>query len=140
MKVLSTISATTIGGRDGSGSSSDGKLNLEFALPKELGGKGKEGVTPEHLFSLGYSACFGSALQYVAGQKKVKLPDDFSVTADVSLCTNDAGGFALQVALKIDLPGIDHAVPRKSSKVAHTVCPYSRGIKGNVPVKLSVTT
>jgi osmotically inducible protein OsmC len=70
MKILTTISATTVGGRDGSGSSSDGKMNIEFALPKELGGSGKEGVTPEHLFALGYSACFGSALQYVAGQKK----------------------------------------------------------------------
>jgi Ohr subfamily peroxiredoxin len=140
MKILSTISATTVGGRDGSGSSSDGKLNLEFALPKELGGKGKEGVTPEHLFGLGYSACFGSALQYVAGQKKVKLPEDFSVTADVSLCTNDAGGFALQVALKVDLPGLEHATGEELVKVAHTVCPYSNAIKGNVPVELSVTT
>jgi len=77
MKILSTISATTVGGRDGTGSSSDGKLNLEFALPKELGGKGKEGVTPEHLFALGYSACFGSALQHVAGQKKNKTPGGF---------------------------------------------------------------
>ena len=140
MKILSTISATTVGGRDGSGSSSDGKMNIEFALPKELGGKGKEGVTPEHLFALGYSACFGSALQYVSGQKKVKLPEDFSVTADVSLCTNDAGGFALQVELKVDLPGLKHAEAEEIVAVAHTVCPYSNAIKGNVPVKLTVTT
>jgi osmotically inducible protein OsmC len=139
MKVLSTISATTIGGRDGTGTSSDGKMNIEFALPKELGGKGKEGVTPEHLFALGYSACFGSALQYVAGQKKVKLPEDFSVTVEVDLCTNDAGGFALQAKLTADLPGLDHAVAEEFVKVAHTVCPYSNAIKGNVPVTLSVT-
>ena len=87
MKILSTIGATTVGGRDGHGETSDGKLKLEFALPKELGGRGKEGVTPEHLFGLGYSACFGSALQYVAGQKKKHLSPDFSVTADVALCT-----------------------------------------------------
>jgi osmotically inducible protein OsmC len=138
MKVLSTISATTIGGRDGAGTSSDGKLSLEFALPKELGGKGKEGVTPEHLFALGYTACFGSAMQLVAGQKKIKLPEDFAVTADVALCTNDAGGFALQVALKADLPGLDKAVAEDIVKVAHTICPYSNAIKGNVPVTLSV--
>ena len=140
MKILSTISATTVGGRDGSGSSSDGKLNLEFALPKELGGKGKEGVTPEHLFALGYSACFGSALQFVAGQKKVTLPEDFSVTAEVSLCTKDGGGFALQVELKVDLPGLNHAEAEEIVTVAHTVCPYSNAISGNVPVKLTVTT
>ena len=140
MPILSTISATTIGGRDGHGSTSDGKLKIEFALPKELGGKGKEGVTPEHLFALGYSACFGSALQYVAGQKKVKLPEDFSVTAEVSLCTNDAGGFALQVKLNVDLPGLNHAVGEELVTIAHTVCPYSNAIKGNVPVELTVTT
>jgi len=140
MKILGTISGTTVGGRDGSGSSSDGKMSIEFALPKELGGKGKEGVTPEHLFALGYSACFGSALQYVAGQKKVKLPEDFSVTAEVSLCTNDAGGFALQVKLNVDLPGLNHAVGEELVTIAHTVCPYSNAIKGNVPVELTVTT
>ena len=140
MKILSTISATTVGGRDGTGSSEDGKLNLEFALPKELGGKGKEGITPEHLFALGYSACFGSALQYVAGQKKTKLPEDFAVTISVSLCTNDAGGFALQAALKADLPGLDHALAEEIVAIAHTVCPYSNAIKGNMPVDLIVTT
>ena len=138
MKILSTIGATTVGGRDGSGSSSDGKMNIEFALPKELGGAGREGVTPEHLFALGYSACFGSALQYVAGQKKIKLAPDFSVTADVSLCTNDSGGFALQVELKADLPGLEHGEAEALVAVAHTVCPYSNAIKGNVPVKLTV--
>ncbi len=138
MKILSTIGATTVGGRDGSGSSSDGKMNIEFALPKELGGAGKEGVTPEHLFALGYSACFGSALQFVAGQKKKTLPPDFSVTADVSLCTKDGGGFALQVELKVDLPGIEHSQAEEIVSVAHTVCPYSNAIAGNVPVKLTV--
>ena len=85
MKTLSTISATTVGGRDGQGQTSDGKLKADFALPKELGGRGKDGITPEHLFAQGYSACFGSALQYVAGQKKKHLPADFSVTVTVTL-------------------------------------------------------
>jgi osmotically inducible protein OsmC len=138
MKVLSTISATTTGGRDGQGQTSDGKFKAEFALPKELGGRGKEGITPEHLFAQGYSACFGSALQYVAGQKKVHLPADFSVTVKVDLCQNDAGGFALQAELTANLPGIEKAQAEEFVKIAHTVCPYSNAIKGNVPVKLSV--
>src|SRR5476651_1014503 len=137
MKILSTSSATTVGGRDGTGSSEDGKLNLEFALPKELGGKGKEGITPEHLFAQGYSACFGSALQYVAGQKKIHLSPEFSVTVTVDLLMTDAGGFALGVALKANLPGIEKAQAEEMVKIAHTVCPYSNSIKGNVDVKLS---
>jgi len=138
MKILSTIGATTVGGRDGHGETSDGKLKLEFALPKELGGRGKEGVTPEHLFGLGYSACFGSALQYVAGQKKKHLSPDFSVTADVALCTKDEGGFALQVELKINLPGVEKAEAEAIVAEAHQVCPYSNATRGNIPVKLTV--
>ena len=138
MKILSTISATTVGGRDGHGTSSDGKVNLQFALPKELGGAGKEGVTPEHLFGLGYSACFGSALQYVAGLKKKRLEPDFSVTAIVSLGTKEGGGFALEVELKVKIPGVDRAEAEALVAEAHTVCPYSNGIRGNVPVKLTV--
>jgi Ohr subfamily peroxiredoxin len=137
MATLSTISATTIGGRDGKGETSDGKLKVEFALPKELGGRGKEGVTPEHLFAQGYSACFGSALQYVAGQKKKHLPPDFSVTVTVDLLKTDTG-FALGVALAANLPGIDKAEAEEMVKIAHTVCPYSNAIKGSIEVKLSV--
>jgi len=138
MKILSTISATTVGGRDGHGTTSDGKVNIQFALPKELGGAGKEGATPEHLFGLGYSACFGSALQYVASLKKKRLEPDFSVTAVVALGAKDGGGFALEVELKVKLPGIDAAEAEALVDEAHTVCPYSNAIKGNVPVKLSV--
>ena len=138
MKTLSTISATTVGGRDGQGQTSDGKFKAEFALPKELGGRGKEGITPEHLFAQGYSACFGSALQFVAGQKKVHLSPDFSVTVTVDLLKTDAGGFALGAQLQANLPGVDKAQAEELVKIAHTVCPYSNAIKGNVDVKLSV--
>jgi len=137
MKVLDTISATTVGGRDGHGKTSDGKLDVKFSLMKALGGKG-EGVTPEHLFAQGYSACFGSALQYVAGQKKVHLPPDFSITAKVSIGQTDEGNFQLEAELVGKADGVDKAVLEELMTTAHTVCPYSRGIKGNVPVKLSV--
>jgi lipoyl-dependent peroxiredoxin len=137
MTVLDSISATTTGGRDGHGESSDGKLNVKFSLAKSLGGKG-EGITPEHLFAQGYTACFGSALQYVAGTKKVHLPADFSITAKVDLTKADDGNFQLAVELIAKAPGIDKAQLEEFVKIAHTVCPYSRAIHGNVPVKLTV--
>jgi osmotically inducible protein OsmC len=137
MTVLDSISATTTGGRDGQGESSDGKLKVKFSLAKALGGKG-EGITPEHLFAQGYTACFGSALQYVAGQKKVHLPADFSITAKVDLAKADDGNFQLVVELIAKAPGIDKAQLEEFVKIAHTVCPYSRAIHGNVPVKLTV--
>jgi osmotically inducible protein OsmC len=104
MKILTTITATTVGGRDGHGTTSDGNVDIQFALPKELGGAGRKGATPEHLFALGYSACFGSALQYLVGQKKKKLDPNFSVTAVVSLGARGDGGFALEVELKVKVP------------------------------------
>jgi Ohr subfamily peroxiredoxin len=137
MKVLDTISATTIGGRDGRGKTSDGKLDVKFSLMKALGGKG-DGMTPEHLFAQGYSACFGSALQYVAGQKKILLSTDFSITAKVDIGQTDEGNFQLEVELTAKAPGVEKAQLEELVKTAHTVCPYSRAIKGNVPVKLSV--
>ena len=137
MKVLDTISATTTGGRDGHGQTSDGKLEVKFSLMKALGGKG-EGITPEHLFAQGYSACFGSALQYVAGLKKIHLPPDFSVTTKVTIGQTDEGNFQLEAELTATAPGVDKAQLEELVKTAHTVCPYSRAIKGNVPVKLSV--
>ena len=136
MKVLDSISATNIGGRDGTGKSSDGKVEIQFSLAKALGGKG-EGATPEHMFALGYSACFASAMQFVAGQKKIHLPKEFSVTTKVDLTKTDDGNFQLQVELIAKAPGIDKAQLEELLAISHTVCPYSRAINGNVEVKLS---
>ena len=137
MKILDSISATTTGGRDGHGKTADGKLDVKFSLMKALGGKG-EGITPEHLFAQGYSACFGGALQYVAGLKKIHLSPDFSITAKVDIGQTDDGNFQLECELTAKAPGVEKAQLEELVKTAHTVCPYSRAIKGNVPVKLSV--
>jgi osmotically inducible protein OsmC len=137
MKVLDTISATNIGGRNGKGKSSDGKVEIQFSLAKALGGKG-EGATPEHMFALGYSACFASAMQFVAGQKKIHLPPDFSITTKVDLTQTDDSKFQLQVELIVKADGVEKAQLQELLEVADTVCPYSRAIKGNVDVKLSV--
>jgi osmotically inducible protein OsmC len=136
-KVLDTISATNVGGRNGKGTSSDGKVEIQFSLAKALGGKG-EGATPEHLFALGYSACFASAMQYVAGQKKIHLPPDFSITAKVDLTQTYAQQFQLAVELVAKADGVEKSQLEELLKISDTVCPYSRAIKGNVDVKLSV--
>jgi osmotically inducible protein OsmC len=54
----------------------------------------KSGVTtnPEELFACGYSACFGSALEYVAGQQKISVADA-NVNAEISLNNNESGFF-----------------------------------------------
>ena len=53
------VTATSRGGRDGTISSTptDGTtpLDLKFAVPKAIGGRGDEGHNPEQLFAAGYS-------------------------------------------------------------------------------------
>src|ERR1700760_2358589 len=107
MNVLYKATATSNGGRDGRAISSDNALDVKLAAPRELGGNGAAGTNPEQLFAAGYSACFLSAMKFVAGQKKQTLPADTQVTAEVGIGPNDKGGFALDIDLRVSLPGLD---------------------------------
>ena len=103
MNTLYTASALATGtGRNGHTRSSDGRVDLSLAAPKELGGSG-DGANPEQLFAAGYAACFHSALQLVARQAKTDLGDS-SVGAQVGLGANDEGGFGLAVTLEVVVP------------------------------------
>src|ERR1044071_6942455 len=126
--------ATTKGGRDGRAILDDSKLALAMALPKDLGGNG-EGHNPEQLFALGWSSCFGQAILVLA--KKHGLDGQAAkVTCDVTLNTD--GGFSLAAELKGSLAGADKAKVQALVEEAHTICPYSKATRGNVPATLSV--
>jgi len=127
-------SATTKGGRNGRAMLDNGGLALAMALPKELGGAG-DGHNPEQLFALGYSACYGQAILVVAKKHGVD-GQAAKVTAEVKL--NADAGFSLEVELKISIPGADKAKVQAVVEEAHTICPYSKATKGNIPVKLTV--
>jgi lipoyl-dependent peroxiredoxin len=136
MSALYTAIATA-SGRDGRAVSSDNKLDVTLARPKELGGDGA-GTNPEQLFAAGYSACFASALALVAGKKNVDVADA-SVTGEVGLHPNGSGGFQLSVTLRVELPDtLDAATGRELVEAAHQVCPYSNATRGNIPVELVV--
>ena len=138
MSAVYTAVATASGdGRNGHARSSDGIVDVDLAIPKEMGGAG--GATnPEQLFAAGYAACFHSALKLVAGQKKLPVTDS-AVTAEVGIGANDSGGFGLTVALEVELGGIDQAAADDLVEAAHQVCPYSNATRGNVPVTLTAT-
>jgi osmotically inducible protein OsmC len=138
MQVLYTAEATAWGGREGRAASSDGVLDLQLAIPKELGGPGGAASNPEQLFAAGYAACFHSALKLVARGQGVDV-DESAVTARVGIGTNDAGGFGLQVDLAAELPGVGPAKAMELVEAAHQVCPYSNATRGNVEVTLAVT-
>jgi lipoyl-dependent peroxiredoxin len=133
-----TAAAMSTGdGRNGHVRSSDGQIDLDLAIPKEMGGAG--GATnPEQLFAAGYAACFHSALKMLAGKQKAPVTDS-SVAAEVGIGPNDAGGFALTVALHVELAGVDQATADQLVEAAHQVCPYSNATRGNIPVTLEAT-
>ena len=137
MKILYKTSAKTTGGRDGHSVSADGVLDVKLAPPKEMGGPGG-GTNPEQLFAAGYSACFLSAMKFVAGKEKLRFPPDTTVTAEVSL-GEITGGFALDIELRISLPGLAHADAEALANKAHHVCPYSNATRGNIAVEFEVT-
>jgi Ohr subfamily peroxiredoxin len=135
--MLYTAIATATSGRDGRAITSDGRLDLKLAPPKELGGNG-QGTNPEQLFAAGYAACFGSALNLVAKKAKADV-SEAAVTAEVGIGPNGHGGFALAVVLRVELPDHLHGpVGQSLVEAAHQVCPYSNATRGNIPVQLVV--
>lgn len=138
-KVLYRSKATSQGGREGTSRSSDGVLDLKLTTPKELGGAGGAGTNPEQLFAAGYSACFLGALKFVAGQQKVTLPQDLTVTGEVGIGQIPTG-FGIEVDLTINAPGMDKAQLQGLVDKAHIVCPYSNATRNNIDVRLHVTS
>ncbi len=134
-----TTEATATGGRDGHATTKDGALDVTLSTPKELGGGGGPGNNPEQLFAAGYSACFLGAMKFVASQgNSPKVPNDATVTATVGMGPRSEGGFGIDVALAVSLPGVPRDEAEKLVEKAHQVCPYSNATRNNVPVRLSV--
>ena len=132
-----TAEATAWGGRKGRAASSDGVLDVQLTVPKELGGDGAHGTNPEQLFAAGYAGCFHSALKLVARQAGVDARES-AVTARVGLGPDDSGLFGLRVELEAELPDVERDVAEDLVAQAHSVCPYSRATHGNIDVTLTV--
>ncbi|MDC3725601.1 MULTISPECIES: organic hydroperoxide resistance protein [unclassified Rhodococcus (in: high G+C Gram-positive bacteria)] len=138
MNIIYTAEALATGaGRDGHARTSDGKLDVDLALPTEMGGSGK-GTNPEQLFAAGYAACFHSALQMIARQEKADISDS-AVGARVGIGPTDGGGFGLAVTLEVTLPNLPRDKALGLTEKAHQVCPYSNATRGNIDVTLEVT-
>ena len=139
MPILYRTSATSTGGRSGSSKSCDGVLAVTLTTPRELGGDGAVGTNPEQLFAAGYSACFLGALKFVAGQAKVKISPETTVTAHVGIGPReDGGGFGIEVNLVADIPDVDADVAKDLIAKAHIVCPYSHAMRTSTEVQVSL--
>lgn len=136
-QVLYTAEATVTGGRaNGHGRTSDGVLDLQLRLPKDMGGE-EIGTNPEQLFAVGYAACFEGALGVVGRRERVEV-GDVSIDSRVSLLPTEERGFKLAVELDVTLPQVED--PEQAARIvvaAHQVCPYSNATRGNIDVKLT---
>jgi osmotically inducible protein OsmC len=127
----------TGGGRNGRVTTPSGRVDMEMAVPKEMGGSG-EGSNPEELFAAGYATCFHSALQAAARARKVDLGDS-SVGGRVHVLPLDGGGFKLAVDLEVVIPELEPVIAQEIADAAHTLCPYSNATRGNIEVNITVT-
>lgn len=132
-KVLYTGRTHTTGGRDGAARSSDGRLDVKLTSPGAAGA----GTNPEQLFAAGWSACFIGAIGLAARERKVAVPADTAVDAEIDLRHGERG-YVLQARLNVALPGLDRETARALVDAAHQTCPYSKATRGNIEVEINL--
>jgi len=123
-KLLFTGKTHTTNGRDGAARSSEGHLDIKLPEPHPAA---------EQLFGAAWSACYMGAIELAAAQRKVKLPAGLAVDAEIDL-NHAERGFFLRARLKVSLPGLERARAQALIDTAHTICPYSKAIRGNIDV------
>jgi osmotically inducible protein OsmC len=129
--VIYTAKTHTTGGREnGVSRSSDGRLDVKLSVP----GSPRIGTNPEQLFAAGWSACFEGAIGVVAHKKKIKLPGEVAIDAEVDLHLDANGEYFLGARMNISIPDIDRSIAQGLVDDAKEVCPYSKATKGNIAV------
>jgi osmotically inducible protein OsmC len=133
-KVLYTAKTHTTGGREnGASRSSDGSLDVRLSSP----GSGRIGTNPEQLLAAGWSVCFESAMGIAARKKKIILPADLAIDAEVDLNLGD-GGYFLSARLNVSLRGVEREVAQALVDEADETCPYSKATRGNIGVTIKL--
>ena len=133
-KLLYTAKTHTTGGREnGASRSSDGHLDVKLSIP----GSARIGANPEQLLAAGWSACFESAMGIAARKRRITLPPDLAIDAEVDLNLSEVGYF-LRARLNISVPGVEREVAQALADEAHQTCPYSKATRGNIDVAINV--
>jgi Ohr subfamily peroxiredoxin len=133
---LFTAEALSKGGRSGTLQTPDGLLNVTLGNPLAQGAE-KRGPSPELLFAGAYAACYNGALNNAA-KKLGTMVENSTVRASVSLIEDNQGGYRLAVELRAQLPGINRDRAQRIMEEAHKTCPYSKALRGDTSVKLTV--
>jgi osmotically inducible protein OsmC len=127
-KVLFIGKTHNVNGPNGSARSSDGFLDIKIPQPHPAA---------EDMFSAAWSACFMGAIEVAAMQKKIKLPPEMSIDAEIKL-NLDGNSFFLSARLDVSIPGIERQVAEELVRAAHGICPYSKATHGNIAVETNV--
>jgi lipoyl-dependent peroxiredoxin len=139
VNVLATGCGTATGGRNGHAQTDDWVVSVGLSMPKSMGGPGTPGTTtPEHLFAVGYAACFAGSCESVSRQLNLS-PGGIEVKARVGIGQDAKGGFDLTAALDVRVIGLSRADAERLVRAGHAFCPYSKAIKGNVEIAINVT-
>ena len=134
-KVVYTAKTKTIGDREnGASRSLDGLLDVRLSTP----GSARIGTNPEQLFAAGWSASFANAIALAARKRKIALPADVSIDAELDLNLGD-GGYFLSIRLNVTLPGLERNVAKVLVDEAEEICPYSKATRGNIEVTIRLT-
>jgi len=123
-KLLFTGKTHNTNGAAGGARSSDGHLDIKLPAPHPAA---------EQLFGAAWSACYMGALELAATQRKIKLPAGLAVDAQIDL-NQENGGFFLRARLNVSVPGVEREQAQALVDAAHTICPYSKAVHGNIDV------
>ncbi|WP_314172284.1 Ohr family peroxiredoxin [Streptomyces winkii] len=136
-KPVYTATVDVLGGRAGRVRSRTGSLNVDLTRPAERG-EGDTGTDPEELFAAGYAACFGGALG-VAERRRSVTAGPVTVSASVTLGALPGGTYGIAVRLGVAAPECPQQTLEELVALTHTICPYSRAVRGNIEVTTEVS-
>jgi lipoyl-dependent peroxiredoxin len=134
LSVLYSSTAIATGGLlEGRVRTTDRKLDLVLAKPRELGGSGDgPGYDPYQLLAAAYSASFLASLVGARSEDGPQFPPDAAVQATVVFGLRPDGGFGLEITLEVRLPGFAQADAETLMEKARHMCSMCDATRGEV--------
>lgn len=137
-KTLLTRTVRTVDGRNGYIASKDRDFRLESEIPKEMGGKENEKTNPEELFAAGYSSCFASSMEFLLKNAGIAYTTLFAEVQANLVTDEQGGGFKFEANITASITGVDEKTKTDIIHKAYDFCPYSKAIRSNVDVTITV--
>jgi Ohr subfamily peroxiredoxin len=124
-------------GRNGHVESVDGRVSIDLAVPKAMGGSGA-GSNPEQLVAMGFASCFLSSIRTLADQRRIELHNPEIICR--ARLHQEGEGASVSFEITVCLPGTDVSIAESLTAEAHRHCPYSKAFQHGAGVELQTTT